>query len=103
MDKAKQKRLIAKGWRVGDAAEFLQLTEEESALVDIRLALSRRLKQRREAQMTQADLAAKIGSSQPRIAMAENGSRSVSIDLLVRALIATGATPKDIGTAIAKM
>ena len=57
------KRLIAKGWRVGDAAEFLQLTEEESALVDIRLALSRCLKQRREAQMTQADLAAKIGQA----------------------------------------
>lgn len=103
MDKAKQKRLIQKGWHIGDADGFLQLSEEESALVNIRLALSRRLRQRREAKMTQADLAAKIGSSQPRIAMAEKGSRSVSIDLLVRALIATGATPKEIGAAIAKI
>jgi transcriptional regulator with XRE-family HTH domain len=44
--------------------------------------------------MTQAELADKIHSSQPRIAHAENGDRSVSIELLLRAILATGATPQ---------
>lgn len=101
MDKAKQTRLEAKGWKVGTAAEFLELTPEESALLEIKLALSRNLRQRRQGQMTQADLAAKIHSSQPRIAKAENGDRSVSLELLLRAMLATGATPQDIGQAIA--
>ena len=103
MNETKRKRLAQKGWRIGDASEFLKLSKEEVAIVEIRLALSQRLKQRRESQMTQSELAAKIGSSQPRVAMAENGSRSVSIDLLLRALLATGATAKDIGTMIAKV
>ncbi len=100
MDKAKRERLEAKGWKVGTVAEFLELTPEESALVEIKLALSRKLRQRRQEQMTQAELAAKIHSSQPRIAKAENGDRSVSIELLLRAILATGATPQDIGDTI---
>lgn len=103
MDKAKRKRLEAKGWKVGTAAEFLELTPEEAALVEIKLALSRTLRRRRQKQMTQADLAQKIRSSQPRIAKAENGDRTVSIELLLRAMLATGATPQDIGQAIAEI
>ncbi|HEY9825480.1 MAG TPA: helix-turn-helix transcriptional regulator [Stenomitos sp.] len=53
--------------------------------------------------MTQVELASKIGSSQPRIAKAENGDDSVSIELLIRAILATGATPKDIGQIIASV
>ncbi len=101
MDKAKQQRLEAKGWKVGTVAEFLELTPEEAALVEIKLALSRNLRQRRQKQMTQAKLAEKIRSSQPRVAKAENGDRSVSIELLLRAMLATGATPQEIGQAIA--
>ncbi|WP_293175755.1 MULTISPECIES: helix-turn-helix transcriptional regulator [unclassified Microcoleus] len=52
--------------------------------------------------MTQAELADKINSSQPRIAKAENGEDSVSIELLIRAILATGATPQDIGKIIAQ-
>ena len=101
MDKAKRKRLEAKGWKIGTVAEFLGLSEQETALIEIKLALSRQLRQRREKQMTQAELAQRIRSSQPRIAKAEGGSGSVSLDLLVRAMLATGATPKEIGKAIA--
>lgn len=100
MDKAKRERLEAKGWKVGTAAEFLDLTPEEAALVEIKLTLSRTLRQRRQEQMTQAELAAKIHSSQPRIAKAENGDRSVSIELLIRAILATGATTQEIGEMI---
>jgi DNA-binding XRE family transcriptional regulator len=102
MNNAKQKKLARQGWRVGTAADFLGLTPDEAYIVEIRLALASQLKRRRAASMTQAELAQRIQSSQPRVAMAENGSKSVSLDLLMRALLATGATPKDIGQAIAQ-
>lgn len=101
MEREKQQRLEAKGWTIGSAADFLELTPEESMIVEMRLALSRRLKDRRKTLMTQAELAAKISSSQPRVAMAENGDASVSIELLIRAMLATGASPQEIGQIIA--
>ncbi len=100
MNQAKRKQLEAKGWKVGTVAEFLELTPEESALVEIKLALSKKLRQRRESLMTQSELAKRLGSSQPRVARAEAGHGSVSLDLLVRAMLATGATPQEIATAI---
>ena len=102
MDEAKKKRLEDQGWKIGSASEFLQLSPEESILIDIKLALSLNLKERRQRLMTQAELAEKINSSQPRVAKAENGDDSVSIELLIRAILATGATPQDIGQIIAQ-
>lgn len=102
MDRAKRERLEAKGWRVGTVSEFLELTPEETILIEIKLALSRSLKERRQKLMTQVELAQKIQSSQPRIAKAENGDASVSIELLIRAMLATGATPQEIGQVIAE-
>jgi DNA-binding XRE family transcriptional regulator len=102
MDRAKRERLEAKGWRVGTISEFLELTPEETILIEIKLALSRSLKERRQQLMTQAELAQKVQSSQPRIAKAENGDASVSIELLIRAMLATGATLQEIGQVIAE-
>ncbi len=101
MDAKKRQRLEQAGWKVGDAAEFLELTPEEAALVEIKAALSRDLQRRRQASMTQVELARRLGPSQSRVAYAERGAKSVSMDLLVRAMLATGATPKDIGRTIA--
>ena len=101
MKRAKRERLEANGWKVGTAAEFLKLTPEETALIEIKLALSRKLRERRQEQMTQEQLAEKLQSSQSRIAKAETGDSSVSLELLVRAMLATGASPKEIGKAIA--
>ncbi len=102
MDQAKRERLEAKGWKVGSVSDFLALTAEESVLVEIKLALSQNLKERRQKIMTQSELASKMSSSQPRIAKAENGDASVvSIELLIRAMLVTGATPQDIGQVIA--
>jgi len=103
MEKEKRVQLEAQGWKVGSVEDFLGLTPEESALIEIKLALSKLLRQRRREQMTQAELAEKIHSSQPRIAKAEQGDSSVSIELLVRATLATGATPLDIGQTIASV
>lgn len=103
MDQSKKERLESRGWKVGTASDFLELTPEETILVEIKLALSKGLKERRQKLMIQTELAAKIGSSQPRIAKAENGDASVSIELLIRAMLATGATPQDIGQAISSV
>lgn len=91
------------GWRDGTVAEFLELTPEEAALIEIKLALSRHLRQRRAESMTQTQLAEKLRSSEARVAKAESGHSSVSIELLVRAILATGATPQEIGQVLERV
>ncbi|MGB3496048.1 MAG: helix-turn-helix transcriptional regulator [Elainellaceae cyanobacterium] len=103
MDEDKRQKLEAKGWKVGTVSEFLDLTPQETTLVEIKLALSRYLKERRQKSMTQTELANKLHSSQPRVANAENGDASVSIELLIRAMLATGVTPQEIGQVIAQV
>jgi hypothetical protein len=40
MDRARQRRLERRGWRVGTTQEFLGLTDHEAAYIEVRLALS---------------------------------------------------------------
>ncbi|MDY6900020.1 MAG: helix-turn-helix transcriptional regulator [Cyanobacteriota bacterium] len=103
MDESKKRRLESQGWKVGTVEDFLELTPEESTLIEIRLALSKSLKTRRQNLMTQTELAKKLQSSQPRIAKAENGDNSVSIELLIRAMLAIGASPQEIGQVISQV
>lgn len=101
MKVARRKRLESSGWKVGTAREFLGLSDEESALVEIRLALARGLRTKRERnRLTQAALARRIHSSQSRVAKMETGDPSVSIDLLVRTLLALGADPRELARII---
>ena len=103
MNPEKKAKLEAAGWKAGSADEFLGLTAEESAMLDIRMSLSVALKQRRqEAHLAQLNLAEKIQSSQSRVAKMEACDSSVSIDLLIEAILATGATPEEIGQYISK-
>lgn len=103
MDAKKRKRLEQAGFTVGSAAEFLALTPEELALVEMRLALSRTLRERRtEAGLTQAQVARRTGSSQSRVAKMEAGDPSVSLDLLIRALLSVGASRRDVGQSLAR-
>lgn len=103
MKTTKRARLEANGWRVGSAAEFLELTPEEAAFVETKLALSKSVRERRTAQnVSQTVLAKRLKSSQSRVAKMEAADATVSIDLLLRALFALGARPKDIATAIQK-
>jgi DNA-binding XRE family transcriptional regulator len=103
MDAAKHARLEAHGWKVGTVAEFLDLTPEESALIEMKLALSDSLRARREQLMSQAELAAKLDASPQQIATAETGDISISLEWLIRAMLVVGATPKEIGTVIASV
>lgn len=103
MRKEKKERLERAGWKVGDAKEFLDLSEAELAVIDVRVSLARELRRRRTARkLSQAALAKRIGSSQSRVAKMEAGDPSVSIDLLLRSLLTSGSTSADIGRVIAK-
>src|SRR5680860_1101342 len=103
MNEAKRKRLEEAGWKIGSAADFLELSEEETALMDLKLALSQTLRERRnEHGLTQRELAKKLGSSQSRVAKMEASDPSVSLDLLFRALLALGASRRDVGWVIAR-
>ena len=101
MRESKRKRLEAKGWRVGDAADFLSLSPEEAAYVELKLRLADRLKERRRQRtLTQNQLARLVKSSQSRVAKMESGDPTVSLDLLVKSLLAIGATKESIAKAI---
>ena len=69
MKKAKRARLEAAGWKVGSVRQFLELSDEEVAFVDLKLALARSLRSRRERKgLTQNQLAELIESSQSCVA-----------------------------------
>ena len=98
----KLERLKTDGWKVGNAEGFLQLSDEERRLVDLKVSLSSAVKKSRmKHKLSQIDLAQRMKSSQSRIAKIEAGDPSVSLDLIVRALIASGATTRDIQAAFA--
>ena len=101
MDRSKRRRLEKAGWRVGSASTFLGLTSVEEELVDMKLALGARLRKARQRHnLTQTDLAKRMGSSQSRVAKMEAGDPTVSLDLLVQGLLAAGATRREIATAL---
>lgn len=101
MERSKRKRLEKAGWTVGSASSFLELTPVEEQLVEMKLSLGSRLRKARERRkLTQTELARRMGSSQSRVAKMEAGDPSVSLDLLVQGLLAAGATPREIATAL---
>jgi len=103
MKTSKRHRLAAAGWQVGDASDFLGLTKEEAAFVEMKLALADSVRRRRQARrLTQTQLAKRIGSSQSRVAKMEAADPSVSIDLLMRALLEMGASRAELARAISK-
>ena len=91
MTPEEKKRLEAAGYTVGDTQQFLGLTDEEMKLIDLRIALVRAAKAaRKKAGLTQADIAKRIGSSQPRVAAVERFGTEPSLDLVIRCLYAAG-------------
>jgi predicted XRE-type DNA-binding protein len=104
MDAMKRKALEAAGWKVGDAADFLEMSEEERQLLDARVSLALAIRRLREAlAMSQKELGARLKTSQPRVARIERAASDVSLDQLVRAFAAAGGRvvvkPLDLKTA----
>ena len=103
MQAGKKRKLEKAGWKTGSVDEFLELTPEESAYIEMKLALCNRVKQARKQKcLSQVAFAKKISSSQSRVAKMESGDPSVSIDMIIKSLLALGATPKDVARAIAE-
>jgi DNA-binding XRE family transcriptional regulator len=101
MRDAKKRELTAQGWKIGGTAEFLGLSAGEKAYIELRLRLAEGLRQQRLGQkMTQAALAKAVQSSQSRVAKMESGDATVSLDLLIRSLIALGASRQELARII---
>lgn len=101
MKQSKRHKLEAAGWQVGSAADFLGLGKEEESLIEMKLALAQKLKARRQSgNLTQLDIAKRLGSSQSRIAKMEVADKSVSLDLLIRSLLSLGVTRQDVAGAL---
>ena len=101
MDKMKKKKLESKGYKIGSAEDFLGLSKEEAEYIELKISLSQALaKQRKQKKLTQIQLAKILNSSQSRVAKMEKGDPTVSLDLLIKSLLAVGATKKNIAEAI---
>jgi DNA-binding XRE family transcriptional regulator len=103
MQKTKKDRLVSAGWQVGEAADFFELSAEGAAFVELKLALADYLRKiRAERGWTQSEVARRLRSSQSRVAKMEAADASVSLDLLVKSLLALGASRSDVGRAVAQ-
>lgn len=102
MKKAKQNKLKKAGYRVTDAQKFLGLSDAESKLIDLKIALTRRVRDERAAQaLTQEDLACSLKSSQSRVAKIEAAAPDVTLDLILKALFVLGLSQKEVAKVVA--
>jgi ribosome-binding protein aMBF1 (putative translation factor) len=100
---SKQKRLTDKGWKVGTASELLGLSPDEEAYIELRLKLADGLRRRRKSHgVTQVNLAKALKSSQSRVAKMEAGDPTVTLDLLVKSLLALGTSNRELAAIIAR-
>jgi len=91
MDSEKRKALEAAGWRFGDAADFLGMTDEERQLLEARVEMALAVRRQREAlRLSQKQLAGRLKTSQPRVAKIERAAPDVSLDQILRAFAAAG-------------
>jgi len=85
MNNDKRKRIEAAGWKVGSVDEFLSLTPEESAIVDMKFNLAKALHEKKRSLRFSQEALAKH-----------------SLDFMVRSLLAVGASKKEIAVAMAR-
>jgi DNA-binding XRE family transcriptional regulator len=103
MRESKRKKLESKGWKLGSAKELLGLSDQEEMYIELRLKLAVGLKARRRANgVTQIELAQTIRSSQSRVAKMEAGDPTVSLDLLVKSILALGTSNRELAAIIAR-
>ena len=102
MGEAARERLPADGWKIADVQDFIGLRDDEVVYIDLCSRLRAAVRARREgAGLTQHALARRLGATRTQVARMESGHPSASIDLMVRALLASGATLADVAEAIA--
>jgi DNA-binding XRE family transcriptional regulator len=100
MNAKKRKALRRAGFRLGGIEELLDLSDADLEVVEARLRLARAVRELRiEQQLTQKQLAERVGSSQPRVAAVERGNGT--LEQLIRFMFALGADRKKVAKAIA--
>jgi predicted XRE-type DNA-binding protein len=100
----KAARLESAGWKIVTVQDFLGLSDDDMAVIEVKVALAKRLRaQRTRAGLSQVEVARIVRSSQPRVAKMEAADKSVSIDLLVKALVKTGVSVQEIGRSLEKI
>ena len=101
MDTKKRKHLEAAGYQITDSAEWLGLTPQEQAIVNMRVNFALEIERVRKASnITQQELADKIGTRQSGVARMLNNPTTATIDSLIKTLLALGASPKRIAALI---
>lgn len=101
MDKVKRAKLEAAGWVVATPKEFLNLSDEDAAFVEVKVALAAALRARRiEQQLSQIEAAKRLHSSQSRVAKMEAADKSVSLDLLLKSFLKLGGTREMMAAAL---
>lgn len=102
MDPEKKAKLLAAGWAVASPKEFLGLSKEDEAFIEIKVAFAEALRACRiERHLSQMEAAKRLGSSQSRIAKMEAADRSVTLDLLLRSLLRLGGRREAIAAILA--
>lgn len=101
MKKTKREGLERAGYTITDTQKFLNLSDEEIAVIDLKISLVQKLKDvRKAAGVTQKQLAKLMKSSQSRVAMLESGSSDASLELICKALFVLGISSKELGKTI---
>jgi transcriptional regulator with XRE-family HTH domain len=101
MNERTRKRLEAAGARVTTVKEFLRLSDADMSFIEMKIALAKKLREtRKAANLTQEQVAKRVGSSQSRVAKMEAGDPAVTMDLLVGSLLRLGAKPQVVAETI---
>lgn len=101
MDAKKRKQIAAAGYQVTDSADWLGLTPQEQAIVNMRVNLALEIERVRKAShITQQALAEKIGTRQSGVARMLKNPTTATIDSLIKTLLLLGTSPKRIAALI---
>lgn len=94
-------KTLKNGWVEGSVQDFLKLSDADMEYIEMRLALSRLLKEKRQKKhLTQVQAAMQLHTSQSRLAKMEKGDPTVSVDLLLQSLFHLGMKRKELATVI---
>lgn len=92
---------LKNGWVEGSVQDFLDLSDADMEFIETRRALAHRVRAlRQERGLTQTALAARLKTSQSRVAKMEAADATVSIDLLLQTLFSLGMNRRQLAKAI---
>ena len=84
----------------GSVKEFLGLSDADVEYIEMRRTLSRLVKEKRQKlRLTQIQVAARLNTSQSRVAKMEKADPTVSADLLLQSLFRLGLKRKELADA----